>query len=63
MSAASMAAIRSPINPAGRSWLRNIGMAPSVFAPTWVAVRSASAAMPQIPGIRNRQTKKKLVPV
>ena len=60
MSAASIAAISRPIRPAGTAALKYLGIASSVFG-TDPSV--ASAAMPHSPGIRKRQTKKKLVRV
>jgi len=38
-------------------------MAPREFDPTWAEVSAARAAIPQMPGIMNRQTKKKEVPL
>ena len=64
MSAASMAATRRPISPTGTNVLRNSGHGVRALVPICSGgVSTASAAMPQMPGIRKRQTKKKLVPV
>ena len=72
MSAASMAATSTPIIPAGTIWARKNGMANSVpsFSPNCSPIVSttagsimASAAMPHRPGMIQRQTKKKAVPV
>ena len=67
-----MAANSKPISPMGTNPLRKIGMAyREVLSPrnaagspsNAVGASQARAAMPQIPGRRKRQTKKKLVRV
>jgi hypothetical protein len=63
MSAASMAATSKPMSPAGRKVESQVGIAVRVVTPSVPGGSAWSAAMPQRPGIRNRQTKKNAVPV
>ena len=72
MSAASMAATRMPIRPAGTNLAQEIGHGEqgAVLLSDWSpivartsGVTVARAAMPQMPGMTQRHTKKKAVPV
>ena len=64
MSAASIAATSRPISPTGTNGAQEAcGMACSAVGAATPGASAASAAMPQMPGIRKRQTKKKLVRV